>query len=320
MAQSLLPLIFFLSLPNFRMKPTLHHSSHFSGWSSTSSRRSMPQMAYLDVVAYHARTLWLFTESDFMTTMVPISLFGMVAAPLTSLSNIPHLVFWLWFHLLGFNTSNQTASLEDATNKPQRPIPAGRITLRHALILRWVLMPLCWLLSLAYSRQTMYASMALSLFTWMYNELHGNARPVSRYALNGLGFAAFEAGTSFVARDDKTRLDSAGWLAILLSGLIFATTIFAQDFRDVVGDKLIGRDTIPIRYGASSRTALLLGVVAWSIALSCIWQVDRWTALSFTVLAMFVGARFVCLPTVKEDSRSYFWYNVWVTAAHALPA
>ncbi|KAJ7057800.1 hypothetical protein C8F01DRAFT_1220619 [Mycena amicta] len=283
------------------------------------TRRWQLDNGRVNAVAYHARTLWLFTESDFMTTMVPISLFAMVAAPLTSPSNIPHLVFWLWLHLLAFNTSNQTASLEDATNKPDRPIPAGRIGLRNATILRWTLMPLCWLLSRAYSRETMWASMSLSMFTWMYNELHGNARSVSRYALNGLGFAAFEAGTTFVARDDKTRLDSTGWLAIFLSGCIFATTIYAQDFRDVVGDKLIDRDTIPIRFGFPSRPALLAGVLIWSIALSLIWDIDSYTSLLFTALGIFAGCRFVCLTTVEEDRKSYFWYNVWVTAAHVLP-
>ncbi|KAF7300701.1 S-adenosyl-L-methionine-dependent methyltransferase [Mycena chlorophos] len=285
--------------------------------------RSRTRHFSMDAMAYHANTLWLFTRSDFMTTMVPISLFAMVAAPLTSLSNIPHLTFWLWLHLLGFNTSNQTASLEDATNKPDRPIPAGRISLRNATILRWTLMPLCWLFSLAYSRQTMYASMSLSLFTWMYNELHGNSASLSRYALNGLGFAAFEAGTTFVARDDKTRLDSAGWLAILLSGCIFATTIYAQDFRDVVGDKEINRDTIPLRFGAPSRVVLLAGVVAWSIGLSVIWGLDSITASLLTLLGVFSGGRFVYFTTVEEDRTSYFWYNVsssvWVTAAHVLP-
>ncbi|KAJ7057649.1 UbiA prenyltransferase family-domain-containing protein [Mycena amicta] len=298
----------------------LHHAFPDSEWPSPSTpfMRRMMSISPSDV-AYHANTLWLFTKSDFMTTMVPISLFAMVAAPLTSLSNIPHLVFWLWFHLLAFCTSNQTASLEDATNKPDRPIPAGRISVEHARILRWVLLPMCWALSLLYSKETMFASMALAMFTWMYNELHGSSTSVTRYALNGLGFAAFEAGTTLVARSDKTRLDSAGWLAIFLSGCIFASTIYAQDFRDVIGDAQINRDTIPLRFGASSRPVLLAGVVAWSIALSFIWHVDAFTATAFVALATFAGGRFVAKTTVEEDRRNYLWYNVWVTAAHVLP-
>ncbi|KAJ7824808.1 hypothetical protein B0H14DRAFT_3727535 [Mycena olivaceomarginata] len=256
-----------------KLDTALYHATIFWPTSGFTVPRTIPGV--LDAVLYHVNTLWLFTKSDFMTTMIPISIFAIVAAPLTSIHNIPHLVFWLWFHLLGFNTSNQTAS---------------RITLRNAIILRWTLMPMCWALSLAYSKETMFASMALSVFTLMYNELRGSgAHFVFRYALNGLGFAAFEAGTTLVASPCNfstftTTADTMlGGLAIALSASIFATTIYAQ----VVGDSLINRDTIPLRFGSSSRTALLLGVVAWSIGLSWIWDVDPYSAVAFTALGVY---------------------------------
>ncbi|KAF7369626.1 S-adenosyl-L-methionine-dependent methyltransferase [Mycena venus] len=301
-----------------KFEGTMCHANPF--WNK--AELTVPRMVSdgLENVLYHVNTLWIFTKSDFMTTMVPISIFGIVAAPLTSVHNIPHLVFWLWVHLLAFNTSNQTASLEDETNKPERPLPARRITLRAAIILRWALLPLCWALSLAYSKEVMFSSMALSAFTVMYNELRGSgAHFMTRYALNGLGFAAFEAGTTLVAKDDKSCLDSAGWLAIFLSGSIFATTIFAQDFRDVVGDKLINRDTIPLRFGSPSRKALLLGVVSWSIGLSRIWDLDLCSSIAFTALGAYAGGRFVQYTTLEEDRNSYFHYNVWVSVAHILP-
>ncbi|KAJ7689546.1 hypothetical protein B0H17DRAFT_1011960 [Mycena rosella] len=293
---------------------SLYHAYNF--WPESGLLPSITPIA--DALVYHANTLWLFTKSDFMTTMIPISIFAIVAAPLTSIRNLPHLVFWLWFHLLHFNASNQTASLEDATNKPDRPLPAGRITLQAALVLRWALMPMCWALSLAYSKEVMFSSMALSAFTFIYNELGGSsAHFVFRYSLNGLGFAAFEAGTTLVA---SACLDKAGWLAILLSACIFATTIFAQGSSAfLVGDALISRDTIPLRFGSPSRIALLVGVVAWSIGLSQIWNVDVYSAVAFTVLGAFAGARFIKHTTIEEDRNSYFYYNVWVSVAHILP-
>ncbi|KAF7288868.1 S-adenosyl-L-methionine-dependent methyltransferase [Mycena indigotica] len=262
-------------------------------------------------LAYHAKTLWLFTESDVMTMLVPVSVFAMVAAPLTTYANIPHLLFWLWLHVLTFNTSNQTTSSEDATNKPHRPIPAGRITFEHARILRWALVPICGGLSLMYSKETMLASVVVSFLTVTYNELRCDGRSaISRNLLNGLGYAAFEAGTTLVARDNKTSLDPRCWRAILLSGLLFATTIYAQDFRDVVGDAELRRDTIPLRFGAQARPFLMASVVLWSIALSWIWQLDTFTATAFVVLGAFAGGRFVLKTTIDDDRRSYFWYNV----------
>ncbi|KAJ6544324.1 hypothetical protein B0H19DRAFT_1380609 [Mycena capillaripes] len=253
----------------------------------------------LNAVVHDLETLWLFTKSDFMTTMIPISIFAIVAAPLASMRNLPHLVFWLWFHLLHFNTSNQTASLEDETNKPDRPLPARRITLQAALILRWTLMPMCWALSFAYSKETMFASMALSAFTAMYNELRGSgAHFMTRYGLNGLGFAAFEAGTTLVAKDDKSCLDNAGWLAILLSASIFATTIYAQDFRDVIGDALINRDTIPLRLEALA-------------GLRCCWV--WWLGQSD-----FLGSG-TLIPTARPHLQLWGHTQVWVSVAHVLP-
>jgi hypothetical protein len=105
----------------------------------------------------------------------------------------------------------------------------------------------------------------------------------------------------------------------------------------VVGDSLINRDTIPLRFGSSSRTALLLGVVAWSIGLSWIWDVDPYSAVAFTALGVYAGGRFVKYTTVDEDRNSYLYYNVreclsfflnpslrlspqvWVSVAHILP-
>jgi hypothetical protein len=78
----------------------------------------------------------------------------------------------------------------------------------------------------------------------------------------------------------------------------------------VVGDSLINRDTIPLRFGSPSRTALLLGVIGWSIGLSCIWEVDPYSAVTFTALGTYAGGRFVKYTTVEEDRNSYFYYNV----------
>ncbi|KAJ6607710.1 hypothetical protein B0H10DRAFT_1649062, partial [Mycena sp. CBHHK59/15] len=149
-------------------------------------------------------------------------------APMTCVANLLHLIFWLWFHR-HFNTSNRTMSLEDEENKPNRPLPAGHITLHIALILHWTLMPLYWVLSLDYSKEVMFLSVVLSAFMSMYNRLHGSGKHfVFRYALNGLVVVASEAGTTLVQGADKSCLDDMGWLLILLNGCNFAMTIYAQ--------------------------------------------------------------------------------------------
>lgn len=139
------------------------------------------------------------------TSLTPISplqtVFALCATPTHSLSRLPHIVFWIWLHLLQFNVSNQCLSTEeDKRNKPSRPVASGRICLRDALVLRWTLASLCFLTSLAYSTQLVYVSTVLIALTIIYNELQMHATHWAlRNILNALGYAAFEAGATLVA-------------------------------------------------------------------------------------------------------------------------
>ena len=92
---------------------------------------------------------------------------------------------------------------EDAKNKADRPLPARRISLPHAVLFRWLTVPACWALSALYSAQTFYASVALVALTVIYNELAAHKRHWAiRNLVNALGFAAFEAGATLVAGEE----------------------------------------------------------------------------------------------------------------------
>src|SRR5712691_8692838 len=128
--------------------------------------------------SYHLRTLLLFTKSDMKTVIPPVvsdarfpsfssilltrcvalflhrqTVFAASAAPSCSLSRLPHALLWLWVHALQFGLANQTlprSLAEDLLNHPDRPIPAGRISLRTARTLRWMMIPICFVLSAVY--------------------------------------------------------------------------------------------------------------------------------------------------------------------------
>lgn len=167
-----------------------------------------------------AWTLFLFTKSDIKTTLIPIvstpldlfhltkmspkAIAGVVAAPIHSLRNLVEEVLWIWLHLLAFTTSNQscskTAVVEDANNKPDRPIPSGRLTLLQARILRWFLVPICLAVSYRLSSSVLAASTAVIIITAWYNELGGGGGHwFIRNLLNGIGFGAFETGATLLA-------------------------------------------------------------------------------------------------------------------------
>ncbi|KAI5120553.1 hypothetical protein M0805_000281 [Coniferiporia weirii] len=273
-------------------------------------------------ILYHLWTLILFTKSDIKTTVIPITSLAVASAPLADVSHLPHVIFWIWLHVLQFDTSNQTLEpKEDEYNKKDRPLPARRISLRNALILRWVSVPMCWALSACYSIETVYASVALCILTYAYNEMGLAAGHwFGRNVVNALGFLSFEVGACLVSGTNRRTLDGISTASVVCSAGILATTIQAQDFKDIEGDRLVGRRTLPIVAPTIARRTLMLGLLAWSVGLSTFWGLSIASALSFSVLAFSVGVRYLVYDNKRADQRSFYLYNVWLSVAHALPA
>lgn len=178
---------------------------------------------------FHLYTLFLFTKSDMKTLIPPVvrgvyilssssvilwptrpclpshwqTLFAAATVPAHTISGLLHTVLWLWVHTLQLGLANQTlpyAFSEDLVNHPDRPLPTGRITIRQARTLRWMMIPLCFLLSATYGPRTLLTSFGVSLFVLAYNEC-GGARShwLVRNVLNAIGYALAEAGATLVA-------------------------------------------------------------------------------------------------------------------------
>lgn len=193
----------------------------------------------------------------------------------------------------------------------------------------------CCGLSALYSIETTLASVALVTFTIIYNELSAHSSHwLLRNVVNAAGFASFEVGATLVLgmhidfmdkRDaqnnylglhmihiasDRHTLGRTAVLSTCISAGIFATTIHAQDFKDVHGDHSIGRQTIPIVHPTISRYTIILPMLVWSSALSLVWELDIASTSFFVLLAAFIGIRYLRYTTVPDDQVSFYWYNV----------
>ncbi|TCD63858.1 hypothetical protein EIP91_004872 [Steccherinum ochraceum] len=275
----------------------------------------------MSAILWYAQTLYLFTKSDIKTTVIPVTLFSLAAAPDFKASHIPHTIFWVWLHLLQFDVSNQTLCPdEDKHNKKDRPLPAGRITLSNAKLLRWLLVPICWAVSYLYSIETFWASVALSFLTMVYNEFGGHAGHwVVRNLSVGICYGSFELGATLVASANRSVLDTIAMAAIGISSGILATTYQAQDLKDIHGDRIAGRRTLPIVAPTIARFSVSGGLLIWSLGLAALWQLQWDALLIFLAPAVFTAYRFLILKTVPEDQVSFYWYNVWLSCVHALP-
>ena len=100
-------------------------------------------------------------------------------------------------------------------------------------------------------------------------------------------------------------------LSIVMSGLVYLTTFHAQDFKDIDGDMLLGRSTLPILFPHIARASMFMGMLAWSVLLPFFWKLDWVVSSIFAALGLFVGIRFASRKArVVEDQISFYWYNV----------
>lgn len=266
-------------------------------------------------------TLFLFTQSDIRIALLPVTLFSIAAAPVASPIRVLETTFWIWLHLLQCNVANQIkAPDEDKINKPSRPIPACRITVEDATILRWALVPICLLYSALYSMELMHISLTLILFTVWYNERDGDKNSLSKNFLTAVMYGLSELGGTLVAGRDHTQVSPTGRIAAETTVVVFMSTLHAQDFKDADGDRLTGRRTFPIAYPVASRFAIGLAIPLWSILLTFMWQLDPLCAIAFVGYGCYVGARFMLYRTVQDDKLSCKYYCAWFSIHHLFPA
>jgi hypothetical protein len=139
-------------------------------------------------VGYHLRTLWLFSRSNLKTVVLPQTVFGCVAlvsreafdvqgSPevVELVSRLPLIISWVWINLLGEVVANQRLAgsiVEDSINKPWRPLPSKRVTPNEARsLLLWILLPSSYIAGVLFGGSN--ASVALMVFSYMYNDLDG---------------------------------------------------------------------------------------------------------------------------------------------------
>lgn len=291
-------------------------------------------------VIYHLKTLFLFTKSDFKTVVFPQAVFSLafISSQVSQTTlrqqvalRIPHLLVWTWLHLLVVDISNQRlpgSILEDGHNKPWRPIPSGRLTPCEAeSLVRWGVVVA---LATSVALQASEASTALMAFLWLYNDLGGNGvGPLQRNALNAAGLGCFGWGGVSVlygggdgmleAGEQVVHLRLGMWLA--LCSLVIITTIHAQDFPDVAGDRARGRGTMPLLYGETgSRWALAVAVVIWSIICPMFWQVTSPFVWSASVSIGFVMASLTIVRRdIDSDKTVWKLWCLWISILYLLP-
>jgi 4-hydroxybenzoate polyprenyltransferase len=158
----------------------------------------------------------------------------------------------------GSNGLNQIFDLEiDRINKPDRPLPSGRLALSEAWSFTGATLAMGLLLAWLVNWQCLILAAAALLLTACYSA------PPARTKRWGIlanltvaiprGLLLMVAGWSTV----KTAALSEPWLLATPLGLFFFGASSTKDFSDVPGDRAGGCRTLPVRYGVRT-TALVI--------------------------------------------------------------
>ncbi len=152
----------------------------------------------------------------------------------------------------GSNAVNQYYDLDiDRINKPDRPLPSGRMSVSQVMTFAWILYFVCAVLALVVSRAFLVVVLICAAFTWAYS-----APPV-RLKNNGIlaniamavprGFLMIVGGWVAVRPDAWT--DPTPWLIGLVVFLFVVGAASTKDFADAKGDEAGGARTVVVAFG-----------------------------------------------------------------------
>ncbi|TDL26804.1 hypothetical protein BD410DRAFT_825296 [Rickenella mellea] len=202
-----------------------------------------------------------------------------------------------------FNLSNQITGVdEDRINKPDRPIPSGKVTVPDA-IRRWVVA-----LSTFIGISIYEPSLRPETICWVLT--------VAFLCLSSAGSHWF--GKNSVAMTTGTwALLSASWKAIApatpkSNAYVYAVALWAgltvhiQDLRDIAGDAAVGRKTLPVVFGDRG-SRLIITFLFLPAAYCVLWMagIVRLAPVTLSVIHSTLAYRIMQVGDSRYDHKTY---------------
>ncbi|KAF7330638.1 UbiA prenyltransferase [Mycena sanguinolenta] len=275
-----------------------------------------------DIVDYEIRLFWAFSWRDWSTTIIPgtirtISALRTVDSASTGLviRSIAHSLAYFALFTYAFNITNQITGVdEDRINKPDRPIPSGLVTLQDAYI-RWYAATLL-LLAIGAAGGVFLWTMLWVFITLYYCSWGGDKHWVSKnlVCMSVGSLCLLQSGWELVA---PFSVRETRWAATL--SCMAGITASLQDLRDVDGDKISGRRTLPIVLGDNFRR--VMAVIIYAAPFVC-WLFDflvGYCGLGLAVTMFYLAYRVVSGGSREYDHQTYMLYTYIYCGCIAVP-
>jgi geranylgeranylglycerol-phosphate geranylgeranyltransferase len=172
------------------------------------------------------------------------------------------IVFLVVFLVSGAgNTINDYFDIRiDSINRPERPIPSGRVKLKEALYFSYLLFVLGTLLAFSINSVCGAISLFNSLLLIFYAKTLKGTPLFGNLSIGYLTGSTFLFGASVFGIGGLKAL----FVLFLLAALAITAREIVKDIEDMEGDRMEGADTLPLQIGAkkASYLAVLIGFLA----------------------------------------------------------
>ncbi len=148
----------------------------------------------------------------------------------------------------------------DSINRPERPIPSGRVKLKEAFYFSYLLFALGTLLAFLINPICGFIALFNSLLLIFYAKTLKSTPLLGNLSIGYLTGSSFLFGASVFGFEGLKAL----FVLFLLAALAITAREIVKDIEDMEGDKIEGADTLPLRVGAkkASYLAVLIGFLA----------------------------------------------------------
>ncbi|MGH9309943.1 MAG: UbiA family prenyltransferase [Vicinamibacterales bacterium] len=227
----------------------------------------------------------------------------------------------------GSNVLNQICDLDiDRINKPQRPLPSGRLTVAGAwtftILAYAVALALAWNVAPGGRRECFWIVIAAAALTVIYSVPPFRTKRFGIWANLTIaiprGVLLKVAGWSAV----KTTAGVEPWFIGAIFGLFLLGATTTKDFADMEGDRLGGCRTLPIVYGVRRAAWLIspsfiLPFVLISIGAFAGILTGNFLLLQLLSFALTLYGTFVCYLMLKRpddlavDANHVSWVHMY---------
>jgi len=211
----------------------------------------------------------------------------------------------LAFLVAAFNTLNCVIDVSvDKINKPHRPIPAGKISRKNALIYSLILYALSLISAYQLTLEFFLITLASTILTIFYSI--PKIRFKKRFLVNNLTGGIFYGLLCPLAGWALTPINPIPIYLIIFVFILSLSLSVTKDFEDVIGDKAYAIKTIPTTFGIRNAARLFSILIVFSFVYIMFLVGFNLIRHEFIFSVLMLPAFLYLIKKVYEKPKSFY--------------